>query len=274
MLGPHHYPAPPSYGGFGGAFPPPDPYLPYGPPPHGYPPPVGPPPCSGLLPPPHRPPLQVAAGSGAFSGDSNLYPWYRVAYLGGIELRQSPSIDAPRCGVLLSQNSTFAVAEEFLGSDGRLYLRLADGRGWAFDDAALYPQDPAVVRGFWSPVGPGPAAPSHSPAAPLTGLAPGFDPVSYLAGVDHALHSPWAQLPPAPEAHLPGVHMPPHPELHHQADAHAAADRAAAQTAAQAAHAAWSSPEAAPSEALPPQQTQQNGVPEAHAGTAPAAARS
>lgn len=31
-------------------------------------------------------------------------------------------------------------------------LRLADGRGWAFDDSALFPHDPSVVRGYWQPV--------------------------------------------------------------------------------------------------------------------------
>lgn len=45
----------------------------------------------------------------------------------------------------LCQNATLAVAEEILGADGRVYLRLADGRGWAFDDSALFPHDPSVV---------------------------------------------------------------------------------------------------------------------------------
>lgn len=48
--------------------------------------------------------------------------------------------------VRLCQNATLAVAEEILGADGRVYLRLADGRGWAFDDSALFPHDPSVVR--------------------------------------------------------------------------------------------------------------------------------
>lgn len=43
-----------------------------------------------------------------------------------------------------------------LGADGRVYLRLADGRGWAFDDTTLFPHDPAVIRGYWSPLGPAP----------------------------------------------------------------------------------------------------------------------
>ena len=30
--------------------------------------------------------------------------------------------------------------QELMGADGRIYLRLADGRGWAFDDSTLFPQ--------------------------------------------------------------------------------------------------------------------------------------
>ena len=96
--------------------------------------------------------------------------WYRVAFAGGVDLRHGPSVEAPRTGeTLLSkdvgasllstviesllflndtrlcQNATLAVAEEILGADGRVYLRLADGRGWAFDDSALFPHDPSVV---------------------------------------------------------------------------------------------------------------------------------
>ena len=63
---------------------------------------------------------------------------------------------ASTCG-RRGQNATFAASEELPQPDGRVYLRLADGRGWAFDDRALYPHDPVVVRGFWSPVGPGAA---------------------------------------------------------------------------------------------------------------------
>merc|ERR1719183_661728 len=75
--------------------------------------------------------------------------WYRVAYLGGIMLRCSPSVDAPWTGVTLPQMEVFAVAEELPSIDGRIYLRLCDGRGWAFDDSALMPHDPSVKRGSW-----------------------------------------------------------------------------------------------------------------------------
>ena len=33
----------------------------------------------------------------------------------------------------------FPRLEELMGADGRIYLRLADGRGWAFDDSTLFP---------------------------------------------------------------------------------------------------------------------------------------
>merc|ERR1719401_220388 len=75
--------------------------------------------------------------------------WYRVAYLGGISLRCGPSVEAPSTGIVLPQNETFPVIEEIPGADGRKYLRLCDGRGWAFDDSALMPHDPSVKRGQW-----------------------------------------------------------------------------------------------------------------------------
>merc|ERR1719272_482645 len=75
--------------------------------------------------------------------------WYRVSYLGGVMLRCGPFIEAPLSGVTLSQMEVFAVAEEVIGQDGRVYLRLCDGRGWAFDDSALMPHDPSVKRGKW-----------------------------------------------------------------------------------------------------------------------------
>merc|ERR1719352_2268808 len=107
----------------------------------------------------------MIAPSTAFSGEAGRYPWYRVSFVGGVDLRQGPSVEAPRSGETLCQNATFAAAEELLGADGRVYLRLADGRGWAFDDSALFPHDPSVVRGYWQPVGPAPQQGAASPAA-------------------------------------------------------------------------------------------------------------
>lgn len=76
--------------------------------------------------------------------------WFRVAYLGGINLRCAPAYDAPLTGVTLPQNETFPVCEELPSADGRVYLCLCDGRGWAFDDSALLPHDPCVKRGQWT----------------------------------------------------------------------------------------------------------------------------
>lgn len=76
--------------------------------------------------------------------------WYRVSFLGGIALRNAPSVDAPRTGHMLYQNETFAVRERIQGADGRVYLLLSDYRGWAFDDSAIMPHDPSVLRGRWN----------------------------------------------------------------------------------------------------------------------------
>merc|ERR550537_567007 len=77
---------------------------------------------------------------------------FRVAYQGGVALRQGPFFDGVRTGAMLVHNEVFQVSEEVQGSDGRLYIRLADGRGWAFDDSALMPHDPSVIRGCWAPL--------------------------------------------------------------------------------------------------------------------------
>lgn len=72
--------------------------------------------------------------------------WYHVAYLGGLELRAQPSFAAPRTGVTMHQSEMFHVSQDIVGADGRIYLLLSDGRGWAFDDSALIPHDPSVLR--------------------------------------------------------------------------------------------------------------------------------
>merc|ERR1740117_2126969 len=101
-------------------------------------------------------PLTMIAPANAFSGEAGRYAWCRVSFAGGVDLRQGPSVQAPKTGETLCQNATFAAAEELMGQDSRIYLRLADGRGWAFDDSAIFPQDPSVMRGFWQPIGPAP----------------------------------------------------------------------------------------------------------------------
>merc|ERR1711865_803688 len=70
---------------------------------------------------------------------------YQVAYQGGLEVRAGP-FDAPLTGLVLKPNEIFMVDQEVVGMDSRVYLRLADGCGWVFDDTKLMPQDPSVVR--------------------------------------------------------------------------------------------------------------------------------
>jgi len=123
---------------------------------------VAPSSATHLIPPPptHSPELlaSVPAGSAptyAMPASSGSMPgnpqacWFRVSYAGGFELRSAPFMDAPLTGVILHQYETFTVSEEVPSRDGRVYLRLADGRGWAFDDSALIPHDPCVKRGGW-----------------------------------------------------------------------------------------------------------------------------
>lgn len=92
----------------------------------------------------------LQAPAAVWRDDVDVRSWYRVAFLGGIELRVQPSFLAARSGAVLPENEVFSVSAEIVGSDGRIYLRLADGRGWAFDDSALLPHDPSVVRGHFA----------------------------------------------------------------------------------------------------------------------------
>lgn len=113
-----------------------------------------------------------ASSSTAASGSWDS--WFRVSYQGGIQLRNAPFIDAPLTGNVLPQNETFSVSEELPSPDGRVYLRLSDGRGWAFDDTAIMPHDPCVKRGGWK---------SPSPTHQLV-----LVPSSYFAGAEmHAM---------------------------------------------------------------------------------------
>merc|ERR1712232_132112 len=51
--------------------------------------------------------------------------------IGRIAIRAAPDVNAERCEEFLMEPGTvFRVAEEVDGSDGVVYLRLADGRGW------------------------------------------------------------------------------------------------------------------------------------------------
>mmetsp|Transcript_51113 Transcript_51113/g.147470 ORF Transcript_51113/g.147470 Transcript_51113/m.147470 type:complete len:455 (-) Transcript_51113:6-1370(-) len=61
-----------------------------------------------------------------------------------VAVRKQPDAGGPRTGEILRSGTTVTVVEALTGDDGRVYLRLAQDRGWLFDDAALYPEDPAV----------------------------------------------------------------------------------------------------------------------------------
>jgi len=50
-----------------------------------------------------------------------------------IDIREGPSVDAPRSGRFLQPHEEFQVSGEVRGEDGVLYLKLADGRGWVFE---------------------------------------------------------------------------------------------------------------------------------------------
>mmetsp|Transcript_16292 Transcript_16292/g.43111 ORF Transcript_16292/g.43111 Transcript_16292/m.43111 type:complete len:787 (-) Transcript_16292:130-2490(-) len=64
----------------------------------------------------------------------------------GIAIRTLPDERSPRTGEVLRQGEKFTAIEavDGEGKDSRLYLRLPDGRGWAFDDEKLYPGMPSV----------------------------------------------------------------------------------------------------------------------------------
>lgn len=70
--------------------------------------------------------------------------WYVVTFISGIDIRTHPDVDGPRTGIILPQHTVFSVSDVVRGRDGRVYLRLADGRGWVFDDSSHFPSDPSV----------------------------------------------------------------------------------------------------------------------------------
>eukprot|EP00746_Dinoflagellata_sp_MGD_P141362 gnl/MRDRNA2_/MRDRNA2_74480_c0_seq3.p1 gnl/MRDRNA2_/MRDRNA2_74480_c0~~gnl/MRDRNA2_/MRDRNA2_74480_c0_seq3.p1 ORF type:complete len:388 (-),score=57.20 gnl/MRDRNA2_/MRDRNA2_74480_c0_seq3:447-1442(-) len=72
--------------------------------------------------------------------------WFGVACDEGLLMRYAPYFEAQWTGEILHKNEIFSVDQEIMGEGGRVYLRLTDGRGWAFDDSALAPEDPSVVR--------------------------------------------------------------------------------------------------------------------------------
>jgi hypothetical protein len=97
--------------------------------------------------------------------------WYRVSFLGGISVREFPDVDAPRSGVTLPLGEVFGATERIMGNDQRLYLRLADGRGWVFDDTLLCPEDSSVM-----PIHSAPALVAHGYENCDVHMEEGYDP--------------------------------------------------------------------------------------------------
>merc|ERR1712070_1120669 len=100
--------------------------------------------------------------------------WYCVAFISGIDIRAEPHVDGRRTGVILQRGVVFAVSESLMGYDGRVYLRLADGRGWVFDDTALIPEDPSVVK-----VSPDARGPLATVPLATTPVAPHYPDLQY-----------------------------------------------------------------------------------------------
>eukprot|EP00442_Polarella_glacialis_P001621 CAMPEP_0115120136 /NCGR_PEP_ID=MMETSP0227-20121206/45505_1 /TAXON_ID=89957 /ORGANISM="Polarella glacialis, Strain CCMP 1383" /LENGTH=945 /DNA_ID=CAMNT_0002521735 /DNA_START=139 /DNA_END=2976 /DNA_ORIENTATION=- len=64
----------------------------------------------------------------------------------GVAIRTMPDSRSPRTGEILRQGTTFQAVEAVDGVDRdlRLYLKLADGKGWVFDDEKVFPGFPSV----------------------------------------------------------------------------------------------------------------------------------
>jgi len=91
--------------------------------------------------------MQHGIGTVEYAQQQNL-TWFVVCYAGspGAFLRHGPDLQAECTGITLLKNEVFSVDQHIASPDGRIYLHLADGRGWAFDDSVLAPEDPSVVR--------------------------------------------------------------------------------------------------------------------------------
>ncbi|CAE6970752.1 gapN, partial [Symbiodinium natans] len=79
----------------------------------------------------------TAASGGATTAAEGETVWRYVPEDGNhIDIRAVPSISGNRTHERLVAGEVFRVSETFEGSDGTLYLKLADGRGWVFDSKA------------------------------------------------------------------------------------------------------------------------------------------
>eukprot|EP00449_Zooxanthella_nutricula_P009942 CAMPEP_0198513768 /NCGR_PEP_ID=MMETSP1462-20131121/16266_1 /TAXON_ID=1333877 /ORGANISM="Brandtodinium nutriculum, Strain RCC3387" /LENGTH=478 /DNA_ID=CAMNT_0044243193 /DNA_START=21 /DNA_END=1454 /DNA_ORIENTATION=- len=74
----------------------------------------------------------VASSSASSAGKGSAWR-YDAGDSQPLVIRAEPDVDGQRTKETLAPGSLFDVLEERLGIDGVLYLRLSDGRGWAFD---------------------------------------------------------------------------------------------------------------------------------------------
>merc|ERR1719436_1298444 len=75
-------------------------------------------------------------------------PWtYQVIGDHKVGIRMKPCIKAePSPSGHLPRGSTFIVSDRICGTDGRMYLKLADGRGWTYDRSAKDPSKVVVME--------------------------------------------------------------------------------------------------------------------------------
>jgi len=89
------------------------------------------PPQSGVLDRSAACPLGGAGQAAAGPGPSHWL--YSPDIIALMDVRSVPDVNGPRTPHVMQPGDVFTVSEEREGSDGILYLRLADGRGWVFD---------------------------------------------------------------------------------------------------------------------------------------------
>mmetsp|Transcript_58805 Transcript_58805/g.182656 ORF Transcript_58805/g.182656 Transcript_58805/m.182656 type:complete len:395 (-) Transcript_58805:20-1204(-) len=67
--------------------------------------------------------------------DSTVGKYWRYTPVNGasVAIRSEPALQSAESGHVLKPGTSFRVSDEVLGDDGILYLKLADGRGWLFD---------------------------------------------------------------------------------------------------------------------------------------------
>lgn len=71
--------------------------------------------------------------------------WFKVISR-AITTRSEPDVGAARTGVELHRGDAFEASAGVVGTDGFVYLQLADGRGWIFNDSRIAPLPPQSPR--------------------------------------------------------------------------------------------------------------------------------